>query len=213
MSEKNIQKEKKAGFTLAEVIITVAIIFVLTTILTIHLINAQNRAKRSEAKTFIGKLEIAISMYRMDTGLFPPDDKSSASLRQALDPDNPDPAVQPEGWRGPYIEFTEDEVNNKGELLDPWGKGKKDDRKHIYTYRANEDNDPFTTPPFHNRASFDIYSKGPDGKTGSDDKEANEFEDGNYTQNGIDDDGDGVTDELSPGQDKNGYLEDDINNW
>lgn len=33
---------------------------------------------------------------------------------------------------------------------------------------------------------------GTDGKTGTDEKEANQLEDGNYCQNGIDDDGDGL---------------------
>jgi hypothetical protein len=41
------------------------------------------------------------------------------------------------------------------------------------------------------------------------------MDDGAYAQNGIDDDGDGVVDELDPSSEgaANGFLEDDINNW
>ncbi|MBE0478574.1 type II secretion system protein GspG [Candidatus Aerophobetes bacterium] len=189
-----------------ELLITVAIIFILATIITINLIRATNQAKRAEARTFIGKLELAISMYKIDTGTYPPDDESSASLRRALNPDKHDPIRDIPGWKGPYLEFRDNEVNSAGELVDPWHKG-KDDRNNVYTYRANLDNDPTTFPPFHNTTTFDIYSKGSDGKTGTG------FDAGNYCQNGLDDDGDGLIDELDPYKDKNGYLEDDINNW
>jgi len=203
---------RSAGFTLLELLIVIAVTSVLLAIITINLINATNRAKRSEVQVFIGKLELAISMYRIDTGMYPPDEEGSASLRRALDPDEDDPIRNTPGWKGPYLEFKDREVNSAGQLVDPWHRG-KDDTVHIYVYRANLDNDPSTFPPFHNSTSFDIYSKGVDGKTGTDGKEANEPEDGNYCQNDIDDDGDGLVDELGSGKGDNGYLEDDINNW
>ena len=200
------------GFTLLEILVVIAIISVLTTLITTNIISATHRARQSEAKTFIGTLELAISMYRIDTGTYPPDNEGSASLRRALDPDTDDPVREIPGWKGPYLEFRGEEVNSDGKLADPWCRG-KNDRTHIYIYRANRDNNPSTCPPFHNTTSFDIYSKGADGKTGTDGKEANEPEDGSYCQNSVDDDGDGLIDELSRRKDKNGYLEDDINNW
>ncbi|RLE14074.1 hypothetical protein DRJ04_03095 [Candidatus Aerophobetes bacterium] len=205
-------QERLKGLTLVELLIVIAVISILTTIITTSLIKATNRAKRSEAKTFIGKLELAISMYRIDTGMYPSDEEGSASLRRALDPGENDPIRDVPGWKGPYLEFRDNEVNSTGELVDPWHKG-KNDREHIYVYRADLDNDPSTFPPFHNTTSFDIYCKGFDGKTGTDKEEANQPEDGNYCQNGMDDDGDGLIDELVFSKDKNGYLEDDINNW
>ena len=207
-----MKSNKLKGFTLVELLIVIAVIGILTTIITINLVKTVNRAKRSEAKIFIGKLELAISMYRIDTGMYPSDLEGSASLLRALDPDKDDPIRDIPGWKGPYLEFRDNEVNSAGELVDPWHRG-KNDRKHTYIYRANLDNDPFTFPPFHNTTSFDIYSKGVDGKTGTDKKEANEFKDGNYCQNGMDDDGDGLIDETNLSKDKNKYLEDDINNW
>ncbi len=202
----------KAAFTLVELLIVISLISILSGIIAINVVNVMNKAKSSEAKAFIEKLELAISMYRIDTGSYPPDDKGSASLRRALDPEEGDPIRETPGWRGPYLEFKSSEVNIFGQLVDPWHRGKYD-TTHVYVYKANLDDDPFTCPPYHNTTSFDIYSKGPDGKTGTDEKEANEPDDGNYCQNGIDDDRDGVIDELTPKEDGNGYMEDDINNW
>jgi len=206
---------KFSGFTIVELLIVMAIIIIISTAAIVNFITAIQKTKRSTAKSFIAKLELAISMYRIDTGLYPPDKESSVSLRKALDPDEDDPIRDLPGWNGPYLEFREKEVNSlTGELLDPWARGREDEI-HIWVYRADEDANSSTWPPFHNTASFDIYSKGYDGKTGTDNKDANEFKDGNYCQNGTDDDNDGIVDELNPnGQGKaNGYLEDDINNW
>jgi len=205
---------RSSGFTIVELLIVIAIITIISTVATFNFITAIQKAKRSTAKSFIGKLELAISMYKIDTGLYPPDKGSSASLRKALDPEKDDPIQDLPGWNGPYLEFKQKEVNSSGELLDPWAKG-KEDIIHVWTYRADEDGNSSTWPPFHNAASFDIYSKGYDGKTGTDGEDADEFKDGNYCQNGIDDDNDGAVDELNPngGGNANGYLEDDINNW
>jgi len=206
-----IDLKGKKGFTLLELLIAIAVISILSAIITFNLTNAINKSKTTQAKAFIGKLELAISMYKIDTGEYPSDTEGSASLRRALDPDPDDPVRNISGWKGPYLEFRENEVNSSGQLVDPWHKG-KNDTIHIYVYKANLDNDPSTCPPFHNTSSFDIYSKGSDGKTGTDNIEANEPEDGNYCQNGIDDDKDGLVDELTP-KGGNDYLEDDINNW
>ena len=206
---------RACGFTIVELLIVIAVITIISTVTAFNFITAIQKTKRSTAKSFIGKLELAISMYKIDTGLYPPDKESSASLRKALDPDENDPIQDLPGWNGPYLEFRQREVNSlTGELLDPWARG-KEDRIHVWVYRADEDTNSSTWPPFHNTASFDIYSKGYDGKTGTNEEEADEFEDGNYCQNEMDDDNDGIVDELNPNGEgsANGYLEDDINNW
>ena len=207
-SEVRIRKEARTGFTLIELLIVVAVIVILSGLAIVNLLQATQRAKRAEAESFIAQLEMAISMYKVDTGRYPPDDRSSASLREALDPDPSDPAYDDTEYKGPYMEFKDKEVNSRGELLDPWHKG-KDDTVHVYVYKADMDLDPLTVPPFHNTSSYDIYSKGFDGKTGDG------FDAGNYCQNEMDDDGDAIVDELKPNGPgaTNGYLEDDINNW
>ena len=153
-------------------------------------------------------------MYKIDTGHYPPDERSSASLREALSPAPENPVWKDPQWTGPYLEFKQSEVNEAGELLDPWHKG-RNDRVHVYFYAADLDGIPSTFPPFYNKSSYDIYSKGSDGKTGTNSIDGDEFKDGDYCQNEIDDDGDGVVDELNPNGpgSSDGYLEDDINNW
>jgi len=177
-----IHSPGKEGFTLIELLIVVAIIAILSGLAVVNFLQAAEKSKRSTAKSFIAQLETAISMYKIDNGFYPPDKNGSASLREALSPAPASYADDDSRRKGPYMEFNENQVNSYGELLDPWHKG-KDDRIHIYSYRANLDKNPLTTPPFHNRSSYDIYCKGRDGKTGSD------------------------------AGSSNGYLEDDINNW
>ena len=203
------------GFTLVELIVVIAVVSILSGIAVINFLKVTEKAKRAEAKSFIASLQTAISMYKLDIGHYPPDDKSSASLREALSLEGKDSSGEEDsGWAGPYVEFKDNQVNDYGELLDPWRQG-KDDRKHIYTYDAITDVDTCITAPFHNRNSYDIYCKGFDGKTGRDEIDGNEFMDGNYSQNKVDDDSDGFVDELDPNGPgmANGYLEDDINNW
>jgi len=202
----SVMKER-TGFTLIELLIVVAVVAILAGLMTVNFLQATQRAKRAATESFIAQLEMAISMYKVDTGRYPPDDdgwSGSSSLREALE----NGFDYDEGWKGPYMKFKDKEVNNRGELLDLWHKGKSD-TVHVYVYKANTDLNPLTTPPFHNTSSYDIYSRGFDGKTGSG------FDAGNYCQNGVDDDGDGIVDELNPNGAgvENGYLEDDINNW
>lgn len=208
----SLEKNPLTGFTLIELLIVVAIIAILSSLAVVNFLQATEKSKRSAAKSFIAQLETAISMYKIDHGSYPPDKNGSASLREALS--SASYADDDSKKKGPYMEFNDNQVNSYGELLDPWHKG-KDDRIHVYSYTANLDKNPLTTPPFHNRSSYDIYCKGRDGKTGSDDISGNEFIDGYYGQNETDDDEDGFIDELDPNGpgSSNGYLEDDINNW
>lgn len=207
-------RQDERGFTLIELLIVVAVIVVLSTLAAVNYLQTGERARRAAAASFIAALETAISMYKADMGEFPPDQRGSASLREALSSPPDHPLWEDHTWKGPYIEFKEHEVNSEGELIDPWSRG-PNDRVHIYIYRANLDRDPSTFPPFHNRTSFDIYSPGSDGRTGTNSSHGDEFADGNFSQNRRDDDRDGFVDELSPSGRgaANGYLEDDINNW
>ncbi|TET27129.1 prepilin-type N-terminal cleavage/methylation domain-containing protein [Candidatus Aerophobetes bacterium] len=203
------------SFTLIELLIVVAIITVLSSLVVVNFLQATQRAKRAAASSFIAALETAISMYKADMGQFPPDDnKGSASLREALSPPLDHPLWKNPKWNGPYMEFKENQVNREGKLRDPWSKG-PDDKFHIYIYRANLDLDPSTSPPFHNRSSYDIYTPGSDARTGTTGFHGDEFADGSFCQNAKDDDKDGFIDELDPNGKgaANGYLEDDINNW
>jgi len=196
------------GFTLIEILIVAGIIVILGGIMISSFLRSTQKAKTAIASAFIAELETAICMYKIDMGEYPPDEEGSISLKRALDPSPSDPVRNNPRWNGPYLEFRDREVNEWDELLDPWHKGKRD-RVHIYSYSADFDCKTFTHPPYHNVSGFDIYCKGYDGKTGKG------YYAGNYCQNEVDDDGDGVVDELNPGGRgaSNGYLEDDVNNW
>jgi len=205
----------RLGFTLPELLITVAIIVIIASIGAIHYVNASHRAKRAAAASLIAEMELAISGYRIDMRCYPPDSKGSASLRAALDPHQTDAIWSDPSWGGPYMEFQENEVDQiTGHILDPWHESSSDP-VHRFSYRADRDGDPRTGPPFHNRSTYDIYSPGRDGRSGHSSVLGDEMDDGAYAQNGIDDDGDGVVDELDPSSEgaANGFLEDDINNW
>jgi len=199
---------REGGFTLVEILIVIGIIVILTGITIGSFLRSLQKAKMATASAFIAQLDTAISMYKIDMGKYPSDEQGSASLKRALDPSPSDSIRSNPQWNGPYLEFKDREVNKYDELLDPWHKG-KEDRLHIYSYSADLDHRAFTYPPYHNVSSFDIYCKGSDGKTGKC------FDAGNYCQNKIDDDGDGVVDELDLNGSGagNGYLEDDVNNW
>ncbi|MHC4505548.1 MAG: hypothetical protein ACYTFI_19760 [Planctomycetota bacterium] len=83
-------------------------------------------------------------------------------------------------------------------LADPWGSpyGFVGERKRVV----------------HNRDSYDLFSPGPDGVTGSDATGAKP----DLAYDGLDNDGNGIVDdaaELGPDASRNGEAADDINNW
>jgi hypothetical protein len=130
--------------------------------------------------------------------------------------------AQPSGSAGPYIKFSEAELVAYNDpvhgpsfcVVDPWGTPLGfvgDDRRVV-----------------HNRGGFDLFSAGPDGKTGQDLLASSLPTEINLAYDGVDNDGDGVPDnsgELGPAR-LNGCMTvanakvpgsnfalDDINNW
>jgi type II secretion system protein G len=89
------------------------------------------------AKVQIGLLKTPLAIYQLDLGDFPTTAQGLEALHRA-----PAGLPQPAKWSGPYLDA---EVP-----LDPWG--------NPYQYRS---------PGIHNRESFDLWSLGPDGVSGS----------------------------------------------
>lgn len=148
------------AFTIIELMVVISIILILAGLIVSTGTRLKIEAKKTKAKSMISSLEIAISMYRADTGAYPPESDAavtpntpSAVLYDYLrneDKYGSEGTAPIEGWRGPYMEFdTKDIVG--GEIVDPWGRA--------YKY------DSLTTPPAppHNTNSFDLWSTGPDG--------------------------------------------------
>ena len=93
--------QHKAGFTLIEVLLVVAILGILAGIVVVNLSGRQEKAMIRAARASIGAISTAIDLYEVDTGRFP------GSLN-ALTNDDGAP-----NWSVPYL---------KSAAVDPWGQ-------------------------------------------------------------------------------------------
>ncbi|MBN1794578.1 MAG: type II secretion system protein GspG [Candidatus Omnitrophica bacterium] len=131
---------KHKGFTLIELLVVMAIIAVLAGLVSSAAQVARKRGTITKAKAAIAALETSLSMYEVDIGDFPEGDIVDVVTSLS------DPTGSVE-WNGPYMKFTRDELSSDGEYLDPWGN------PYVYTYPGKE-----------NVFSYDLYSRGPNGK-------------------------------------------------
>lgn len=95
-------KRTRAGFTLIEVLLVVAILGILATIVVVNFGGKQEKSMIQACRTSIAALCTAIDMYEVDVGRYP------SGLQQL---------VQGSGepnWNGPYI--------RGGLSPDPWGQ-------------------------------------------------------------------------------------------
>ena len=101
------QIKNNKGFTLIAVLITVAIIIILTGIALVQFQKALNKAKVNKAETEIEMMGRAIEQIEEDTGNY------LKKLEDLDNPTSPDDSFSP--WWGPYVSSLP--VENK----DPWG--------------------------------------------------------------------------------------------
>ena len=134
---KRTMRRRRAGFTLMEILLVLAILVVLGSLVTFGYVTIQRNAMMDSAKTQIRMFEQAVDMYRLDVGKYPSGDQGLQALR--LQP--PDAPVNK--WRGPYIQV---EIPT-----DPWG--------NAYQYQEITDS--------LNQPSFEVMSNGPDGANGT----------------------------------------------
>lgn len=164
-------RKYRNGFTLIEMLAVLTIIAIVSGLFVAVGGPALVRAKKGKAQALISAMEIAASMYKAERGSWPPydyieDDTTGHTVatgaeclyfylgRQLT--------IGGQKY-GPYMDFREQDLSDLGggryKVIDPWGED--------YSYYANNDNDPTTTPPYHNKNSIDIFSKGPDKTTGA----------------------------------------------
>ena len=99
---------REAGFTLVELMVVILILGLLTTVVVINVLPAQDKAMDQKAKTDIALLEQALERYRLDNFTYPP---TGAGLQALVQP--PVGLAHPERYpRGGYIKRLPD---------DPWG--------------------------------------------------------------------------------------------
>ncbi len=120
-NELRIRSEERA-FTLIELMLVIVIIGVLVAAVVPRLTGRTEEARITRAKSDIESISLAIDMYEVDNGEFPPNIEALRS--------KPGDA---ENWRGPYL---------KREPLDPWGKQYKyknpgDHNKEDYDLYSN----------------------------------------------------------------------------
>jgi len=134
------------GFTIIELMTIMIIIMILASLYVGVGVKARQKAMEVKAESMITAIELAIGMYRVDTGLNPGRDNQNATLVSDLTTDSGDT-----GWQGPYIEFKGKDLVS-GVVVDPWGNG--------FNY---------LTPGAHNTASVDLWSIGKDETDGNSD--------------------------------------------
>jgi general secretion pathway protein G len=129
-------RNRRAGFTLIELVVVIAIIGALATLVAPALFRNVGDTKQSAARSQIELYALALNSYRLDNDFFPSAEQGLEALRS-----EPTAGEPPRNWRGPYVA--------KVIAPDPWGRP--------YVYRS---------PGVYNPQSFDLYSLGRDGRAG-----------------------------------------------
>ena len=97
----NRRRVARAGFTLIEVLLVVAILGILATVVVVNFAGKADNARIKATRASIAAICTAIDMYEVDTGKFP---SSMDNLVQASGEPN---------WNGPYLKG--------GVPVDQWG--------------------------------------------------------------------------------------------
>lgn len=100
-------RNRKSGYTLAELLVVMVILALLTAIATPLVLNQLGGARHDAAETQVDNFATALSYYRLNVGQFPDASQGLGAL-----------VTQPSGatgWNGPYLSA------QNGVPSDPWG--------------------------------------------------------------------------------------------
>ena len=142
LMETGCPGRNRAGFTLIEVLVVIAVIAMLAALVAPNVFQHVGTAKDATARSQIELLGAALDAYRLDNGRYP-------STDQGLDALQVEPSIQPlpSNWRGPYL--------RKAVPVDPWGT------PFIYV-----------SPGEINPRNYDLFSLGADGEPGGEGEDA-----------------------------------------
>lgn len=118
---KDRGRKTRAGFSLVEVLIVLAIIALVAALVGPRVFAQLDRSKVRAASVQISALRSALGTLRLEIGRYPTGDEGLDLLVRA------DPAVVT-GWYGPYLD--------DGVPMDPWG------RPYVYVAPATPDAEP-----------------------------------------------------------------------
>ncbi len=106
----------RRGLTLIEVLVVIAISAVIMGASLPAYSRLRQRAMASRTRTMIISLEAALSMYGSDFGDYPVSsgDGSSPLVELLQGP------VESHAWRGPYMMFKLEDIDEEGNILDAW---------------------------------------------------------------------------------------------
>ncbi len=140
MKRKHTTRRARAGFTLMELMLVMAILVILVGLVAPRFMGAQKGANISAAKNQVGLFKSSLDMYQLHMNTYPSTEQGLVAVVE-----EPSELESPDRWQGPYLD--------DGLPVDPWG--------HAYQYEY---------PPSRNTRDFpDIWSFGPDGEDGTDD--------------------------------------------
>lgn len=105
MSNNTKRNMRPAGFTLIELMIVVVILGLLATIIMPKILDKPEKARRTKAATEIRSIEMALALFKTDTGRFPTTSEGLSAL------------VNNPGINGYNSDAYLDKVP-----IDPWGK-------------------------------------------------------------------------------------------
>lgn len=158
----------RKGFTLIELMATVALIVLLAGLALSTMVHHFAKAKRQKAIAQIQRLESALEGFKSDMGCYPAvltdgneyfgstvmDKTKRSSLIEALsgfDKNKNKIATywDDANWHGPYLEFKKSELDSYGEMIDPW--------RAPYLFDGSS-----SGRDLMNKSGIDIISTGPD---------------------------------------------------
>jgi general secretion pathway protein G len=142
VSSRVERRRRRAGFTLIELIVVIAIIATLAAVVGPAVFRNVGDSKTAAARSQVESFAMALGAYRLDNDVYPTSEQGLDALRSL-----PTTGDAPRRWRGPYL--------SKVIGPDPWG------RPWIYV-----------SPGRTNPESFDLYTLGRDGKTGGEGEDA-----------------------------------------
>ena len=177
--------KRNTGFTLVELLVVIAIVGILASFLLPVLGKVRMEAKKATTAVMLSNLQVALSDYHRDFGLYPPEIGAPVvNCAEALyyylvgsDFDSPKADFgksirNKRQYCKAYFDFKKEYLadynrNNYYEAVDAWGQPWMYIRGMIMGKPATGSGLGNNGKPWHHTKAYDLYSVGPDGKTGA----------------------------------------------